>query len=615
MRGANITVILACALAGLGCDPPPVGGGSIPDVTGQLEGTVLYVGQRPECDYDGGTPSQVRGRAVLLLFLSDNPPPPTGTATSAENLLLVPGETIFRLEDCLPQMPSADDLTQVITRSAPFTWPEIALADAAGQTVDYQLRAFFDRDADFNPFFSVTRLPTGGDVAGGAFVNTAATPPQYARLSFGSVADEPNGQVLDGVAVTLGARVNTEMPASRLGDGTNALSSEETIPATTDALAQEMQLWEQTHMRLSLIDPTSPDWMATLDAASMSIDESPSGYGWFILPVDANDDGMGDEHPILSQPGRPIPWMHPAVIMRRARNPMEVAAGIPDALIIASVRPSQVPMTGTKTTFAPDIDIVAPPVVAVDLDPTNPACRVPYVGPGNQASLYERIPVDCQEIPTGNYDINILEGIAGGTSVNFRQRTMDENPGLPSSVLDSLVRARTDNDWIIEGGQYSSQAWSIPNELGCPDPIYRPNAQDENGNPIAVSQIDPDPSTTCNDASTLMQVSQGPDGRFSVVDPDPSNAPAYDDNSPGHGVASCTTAPDGMTPRAVSYMDVPEACCAQVRHLCHLPLCDTADDAVLAGAGGSRTIREVRSLNADGTPPCVPFLMPASCCR
>jgi hypothetical protein len=620
---------LGTALALVACDPPETdpGPGSVPDVSGVIEGTVLYVGQRPECDRnEAGEPTAVRGNTILLLFDYDNPPPPQGSATSATSLLVVLGSDMFELDDCMPAEPTAEDLAQVITRSAAFAWPDIALARGENATRSYQIRGFFDRDQDFNPFFSVRRLATRGDVAGGAFVNTAANPPQFERVTFGSIDDvAANGQIVSGVAVTLGAVVNTELPASEIVAGTQGLSSEATIPTTTDALMREQLIWDQTRMRISLIDPERQDWAETLRAAGMSIDPAPSGFGYFTLPVDANRDGAQDFHPTLGTGG--ILWQHPIVILRRARNPIEVAVGVPDTVIIATVRPSQ---TLSKSTFDPAIDIAVPGIAAVTLNPAAPECRVPYLAPGNLAELYERIPVDCQELPTGNYDVNILTGIAGGRAVNYRDRLAMDMPGLPPAVLDSLVRGRTDNDWIIEGGQSSSQAWSIPNELGCPDPQYRPNGFDSDGNPITVSQVDPDPRTTCgppegpcDDSATNMHCSQGPQGRFSVVDLTPGNAPDASNNTPGHGIAACQTATSGMTGmmREVRYMDVPDVCCEAVQHLCNLPLCPLRDDGVRPN-GEVRAIREIRQLdtdyrvNEDGsiTPLCTPFLMPASCC-
>src|SRR5690606_20212350 len=144
----------------------------------------------------------------------------------------------------------------------------------------------------------------------------------------------------------------------------------------------------------------------TLEAAGMSIDPHPSGYGWFTFPVDGDRDGIQDLHPALGESAG-ILWTHPIVIMRRARNPFELRAEIPDVVVVGTVRPSQ---TASKDTFDPEIDIAVPPIAAVNLDPTNPSCNIPYIAPGNLAEVLERIPVDCQELPTGNYDINALSG-------------------------------------------------------------------------------------------------------------------------------------------------------------------------------------------------------------
>ena len=121
-----------------------------------------------------------------------------------------------------------------------------------------------------------------------------------------------------------------------------------------------------------------------------------------------------------------------------------------------------------------------------------------------------------------------------------------------------------------------------------------------------------------------MQCTQGPAGRFSVVDPDGANAPDSTDPSAGHGVAACQTTLRGATmmPDSVAYMPVPSQCCDAVRHLCGLPLCPLRPNAILPGAEGERSIREMSVLGEDFmvsddgtiTPRCVPFLPPASCC-
>lgn len=668
MPRIHTTLTILALLAGplVACDPPEADdpfAESVPTPSGVIHGTVFYSGPRPICVRDtGGRPVSVSGNVILLIFLSDDPPPPSGTATSAENLFVIPASEMFDLSDCMPPDPTAPELALTVTRSVGFDWSDIALIDertlpTSGEgcsmtapsgacdaglmcesvparatfgtcvepRVDYQIRGFLDRDADFNPFFGVRRLTTRADVAGGAFVDISEDPPQFRRITFGSIQGHLDGQEIDGVTITLAALVNTELPAFELIGSTHATSSEDIVPRTSDAVERERLIYEQTEMQLGLIDPREASWATTLAAAGMVIDPDPSGYGFFIHPVDADRDGVQDLHPILGAGG--VLWQHPIVIMRRARTLVELAVGVPDALMIATVRPTQ---TIAKETFAPNIDIGVAPIAVVTMG----GCQIPYIAPGNLAEIYERIPVACQELPTGNYDINVLTGIAGGTAVDYRAQLRRDMPALPDIVLDIVVSSRTDTDWVIEGGTFSSQAWSIPNELGCPDPVYRPNALDADGRPIAVSQVDADPFADCGDpltaacdsGDTNMQCSQGPAGRFSIVDPDGSNAPDHRGfMEDGYGVPGCVTAVRAATmmPDRVSYMDIPASCCAPVAHLCGLPLCPLRPAAILPDIDGGNMIREMVTLgedyvrNDDGsiTPLCVPFLPPEACCR
>src|SRR5687767_2144767 len=99
MNGTGKTLLLLFSIATASCATPKTDpGGSAPEPSGVIEGTVLYVGQRPLCDFgEDGWPTNVRGNVILLAFLSSNPPPPAGTAASASNLLLVPGADLFPL--------------------------------------------------------------------------------------------------------------------------------------------------------------------------------------------------------------------------------------------------------------------------------------------------------------------------------------------------------------------------------------------------------------------------------------------------------------------------------------------------------------------------------------
>jgi hypothetical protein len=326
--------------------------------------------------------------------------------------------------------------------------------------------------------------------------------------------------------------------------------------------------------------------------------------------------------------------------MRRARNAIETRAGIPDVLLIATIRPT-VPV-GVRQGFVPkqtlaSADIVIPPVAVAITNPAFPAtCRVPYIAPGNVAELYEGRPVDCQELPTGNYDVNVLSGMAGGRVIDVLADCVaacvagggTEDSCAPGCRTETALR--TDTGYVFEAGAYSSQAWSIPNELGCPDTAYRPAAVNQLDLPRADGSL-----PACAD-STLMLRGQGRAGSFAVVDPDGDNAPDPLSSADGHGIAACTSAIRSTTGTVtpVTYTQPTEECCAPVLPFCNLPLCPLRDATTLEGYpeasrsletpdGTMRQTREMRvpdvdyRVRSDGSiePLCVPFLMPAGCCQ
>jgi hypothetical protein len=640
------SALAAGSLVGLAACDPPNGdstrsmGGPVADPTGVLQGSVLYAGPRPEClRTDDGSAYAIPGRVVLLLFRYDNPPPPSGSATGAENLLVLPGDQLFSLSDCMPSSPTPEERAP-ITRSVAFTWPSVRL----GRT--YQVRGFYDGDGDFNPFFSVRNLATAGDVGGGAFESASAAVPVYARITLPPATEVPQGFVLDGVAVTLGAVVQTERPLFQISPETLALSSEATIPPTSDALAREEGLFQLTRMRVSLVDgPDATDargntYGDALTAAGLGFDFRAVRHGMPILNLDADSNGVADLHPILGSSG--VPWYTPAPLLRRAKSPVEARAGIPDVLLIGSIRPT-VPI-GARQGFVPrstlsSADVIVPPVAVVITNPALPAtCRVPFIPPGNVAELYEGGPVDCQELPTGNYDVNLLSGAAGGRVVDVFAECMADcvAGGTPEATCAPGCRTeaslRSDTGYVYDRASFSSQVWSIPNELGCPDTAYRPTA---------VNQLDlprSDGTLPSCEESGLLLVDQGRAGAFAVVDPNGDNAPDPTSTADGHGVAACqtalrTTGPMAGMPGPVTYTAPSDACCAPIRPLCGLPLCPLRDASTegypeasrsLGSAGGSmRRTREMRvegedyRVRADGSiePLCVPFLMPVGCCR
>jgi hypothetical protein len=577
------------------------------------------------------------------------------------------GSDMFNLEDCMPLAPTSSDLVPIM-RTGRFLWPSIPLAtgpaaaDGSLPVRDYQMRAFYDDDGDFNPFFGTRNLATAGDVGGGALVDAMAAIPIFRHITFHHV-DSPGvrdeGERIEGVAVTVGARIDTERPMFTVDASTQALSSQATIPLVADSIAQEQQLWDLARMRFSLVrsgDQADPDvaggmhpWGPALGAAGIQYDFDPRVHGMPVQPVDADSNGFGDPHPILGSNG--VSWYTPIVLMQRARNDAETRAGIPDVLLIGSVRPTAVGGVNqgfvARETFSA-ADVLVPPVGVVVTNPLQPIlCRVPYIPPGNAAEIYEAQRSECQELPTGNYDVNVLSGVAGARVVDVYADCFAACTAGGTADADCMTGCRleaslrTDTGYVYEGGQYSSQAWSVPNELGCPDLAYHPTA---------VNQLDPVdamghlPQCTGVDVpaeSSVLLPSQSRSGGFAIVDPDGSNAPSADQQTmssdEGRGIAACLSAFHTSGPHAgmVAAIDrstqthVPSQCCEPIRHLCGLPLCPLRDattdpgypEAVRA-SGTSHQTREMRVLGtdytvaADGTvtPLCVPFMMPVDCC-
>ena len=624
----SVTWIIACD--GVPVDDEVVDGGTAPEPTGVLQGTILYAGPRPLCeDIDGdGNFDRPLGRVVLTLFAYDNPPPPTGAATTSLNLLTVPGESLFTgLGDCMPVDPTPADRA-FIQRAVEFVWPEQPLG------ASYQIRGFYDYDGNFNPFFSVTNLPTAGDVVGGAFLDPAAPIRVFRPLTFGTREEQPRGQVLNGISVTLGGPVVTERPVFYLESA--PLPSNALLPMTADPVQSETQLFALTQSTLRHYVPATEDFdalVAALTEAGLAptLDGEPNplrleltnplAYAWYVRPVDANNDGAGDLHPLLG--GLGVPWLTPVVVMQRARSPLEVVAGVPNVRLIPTVSVVDATARGISV-HAPDIAIGVPPIAAVSLNPADARCTIPIIPGGNLAPVYEAVTADCQELPTGFYGISVLHGVAAAVPAGGALRACGEPGFLPLDSIDAGgdgcyltspdVEICGDADRCVVppplsatgfdliGGSYSGQAWTIPNELG--DPAQLPETLDPAAHP---------------DIYARLVRQQGVGGTFSVHDTaaDPEVRLECEQGvDPTTGTArpirfARFTEPARGLDEAEAASLV-ETCCAPVRHLCGVPLCS------FPPAGTESAHRNVRSgpatVDDNGIPDCVPFEMPSLCC-
>jgi hypothetical protein len=579
-------------------------GGMSPDPTAIIEGSVLYIGPRPTCERDErGAVARIKGNVVLTMFAFDNPPPPEGSAASALNLYVASGDRLFDVADCLPAG-AAPDYAERITRSLSFRWPGVVLYNKAA---DYQIRGFFDYDEDMIPLFSVTRLPTHGDIAGAAVNDIQDASKGFLKITLPALEDAENGVVTRGVTVALGNPVWTERPAFRLDDNRRLAANTPFAPSIDLATrtANGPQSLRDFRLR-TCATPGATDGAAcglTLqrlgsdDAAKMAtvgvqvqVDDA-SRYAFFAEPIDIRvvnkkpegssnpsegldvlgADGQADPHPFLGS-GLGIPWYSPLVIMQRvasspAASALEATARIPRVLLVGSVllgddnRP-------TKNSYVESgVPVAIPPVAAVELVPGVTECRVPYFPPGTSSLVTSGRLGHCAELPTGHYATNVLAGIAGGV------------PGAPADPL------RSESPVAVSGGRYSGQSWSIPNELG-------------DANQVPATSVVP---------------SQGIDGSFVIHDPTPRMAedcgvtafkgaclagPEVSENAEGVDSTLCLDA---------------EKCCGYVSHLCGIPVCEpvlTADGNLVASP--TNILRTAP--NGAGVPNCVPFELPPQCC-
>jgi len=268
---------------------------------GALEGAIVYEGPRP-CTRDGS----VVGAALVLAFERGALPPPDGLGTEPAGLTVVPGATLFA---GVAVEHAADGAALCPGASEPNVSASATFAVAPLEAGVYELRAFYDRDGDFNPAFSIFNLPTRGDVAGGALENLseslAGARPRFQGIELGT-ADAtgrrvlpPTGQRVSGIAIALGRVLPLERPMFHVGAALAAGGA--ALPSV--ALTSDEQLGD-----FNVTDPASAEAAlprARLRAGLPSEELAAGKARPFYLPVadpsfavtrfDRNGDGMRDE--------------------------------------------------------------------------------------------------------------------------------------------------------------------------------------------------------------------------------------------------------------------------------------------------------------------------------
>lgn len=600
--GAGPAALLS-AITAWGCDHVKQDkfsyqGGISPDATAVLEGTVAYIGPRPACKYDAERNEQrVVGRVFLTLFEYDNPPPPEGTATSAVNLLAISGSQLFSLSDCLPAGVQASE-SESLTRSVAFRWPGVTLH--LSRAVDYQVRGFYDYDEDMLALFSVTRLPTAGDIVGAALNDVQDPSKGFLRIQLPKLEDAEDGVVKSAITVALGNATWTELPAFRLDENRKLAADSAFAPAirvvngaiTADGPGS-LRIFRALTCASGGSDGTSCgltlqrfglDVLPQLQAGGVQLEvNDPSSYAFYAEPVDVTTvvplggdhtgaDGKVDPHPFLGS-GLDVDWYTPMVIMQRfvsdaQQAAVEAAARIPAVLMVGSVLLDDAGQP-TKSSYL-SAPIAMAPVAAVELIANHSECRVPYFAPGTANLVTDDRVAHCGELPTGYYAVNVFGGIAGGT------RSAASNYPVSS---DSPV--------AIKGGLYSGQSWSVPNELADSD------------------QVEP--------ANVLPD--QGIAGAFIVHDPSPGQAACTPSSLRGICEAELQFGEDTRGEGIDSPACLPRSCCEAILHLCGVPRCALtsrpADGNVVISESPTAVVGT--AANGAAIPNCIPFELPSQC--
>lgn len=629
-----------CALTMLGlgatlgaCTDPPVDPQQ-PAATGVITGSLVYLGPRVPCDYVGATPTQVKGRVLMTLVDDANPLPPLGTAQRPVDFLAVGGEDIFKdlAAQCMPQNPTPADLAVNLSVSVNFRWPHIPLgaplseadlldpAKVAAAQSRYRVQGFYDQEGDFNPLFAVQQTTSAGDIVGAALEDPTAPVPQMRVIRFDSQTLRPQGQLVEGVTVTFGATVLTEPGIMRVADGGGAISSETAIPLLPQA-ANYPPIDLTLYGRLAS-DPDRPALDATLAGVGLGgfvdfsdLEKNTKQYAFYVRPVDVDSDGSTvctpglvpadpDCHPVFGALG--VQWFSPIVFLQRYQSAIELQTGIPAVAIVpgAGIEASQ------PQVQYPDVRLRIYPVAAVLPSATHPECRAVYFADGsdgtNVSQLFANLPAgsvgECSELPTGRYSINALGGYAGS----------------PENIVEDLTTA-SETGYNLTSGNFSSQVWRIPNELGDYNQV---------GDDLIPGHTDPGPSHCLAPADTstaapLCLPEQSLEGAVVIHDPNTANPPSRRDPA---GASICTSYPGLTAGNAWAAAPYAEACCAPIQHLCNVPLCaETSVDQ--AWSASAMTIRQsptsivgTTTYTLDGRtvevgiPNCVPFDMPQQCC-
>jgi hypothetical protein len=211
-----------------------------------------------------------------------------------------------------------------------------AAAPLEGAT--YQVRGFYDYDGNFDPSFSISRLPTKGDIGGGAIDNAAEVlvgkAPVYRRVALGELASDgttrfipETGAHIGGIAVTLALPLPLDTPVFYTKD-----VLDDTPTKNTDPLLVKMPADFQLKT-FSVLDPpgTEKSFIRMSLGAGVPMPEAAAAEkSPFGLPIktatfiysrqDVNGDGITDGKDHIPDSAQ-IPSLFPLSFFTKLNEP------------------------------------------------------------------------------------------------------------------------------------------------------------------------------------------------------------------------------------------------------------------------------------------------------
>ena len=466
------------ALAASGCADPPqfLAANQAGGPAGILEGTVTYSGPLP-C-----TESQhVLGAAVFLVFDARLLPPPDGLGTTAASLGALGGDQLFGgVVDRLTFNTDGSKWCPAATVPPVTVSGSWSVGPLPGGP--YQVRAFYDLGGQFDPVFSITKLPHKGDVAGGAIDNVSAVltgaAPVYRVITLGTANDDgsytipPTGSNIGGIAVTLGEVLPLGLPVfnptevlySSLAcqNGTVSTQTPKASDPTAITMSSDYLLpsfsagdpagTEKSLIRVGLTSGVAPSEVAAASASPFNLPVNPAPpfqFSW----QDVNHDGMldiGHDHVAASSL---VPSLFPLSIFSKLASitddltpqatPAVIIQGLTiykDLLTTVGWGAGAIPAASTPT----DSEVIVGVTPAVlCLDPTDHS-------PTATATLVVTHLTDC----TGNMILTDQQGTLDALAAQFGRKVNIAEGCLPQGRYAMN---------LVYG---TGQAWTDANEAG-----------------------------------------------------------------------------------------------------------------------------------------------------